>query len=209
MATQYRGRRGVGVSDNSGDAVREPDAGISATAVADIWGSGNGKGAGERGDRGLRLKAALMLAMVLGCDRMAIAAMRYQQRSLTPTPVGHYCYLYFRPHQPSAIHAIIDLFYRNYTTLLSLFFPRYSSVDHTAVALSITTIPSSASSSLCRSRTFAAITSTIATYKQPTPLLIAMQSYHSRSGRCCCPLLPPSSLLLPDLDSLDCHPSTT
>ncbi|RWW61666.1 hypothetical protein BHE74_00031263, partial [Ensete ventricosum] len=76
MATQYRGRRGVGVSDNSGDAVREPDAGISATAVADIWGSGNGKGAGERGDRGLRLKAALMLAMVLGCDRMAIAAMR-------------------------------------------------------------------------------------------------------------------------------------
>ncbi|RWV78751.1 hypothetical protein GW17_00060230 [Ensete ventricosum] len=76
MAAQHRGRRGVGASDNSDDAVRESDASISATAVGDIWGSGNGKGAGERGDRGLRLKAALMLAMVFGCDRMAIAAMR-------------------------------------------------------------------------------------------------------------------------------------
>ncbi|RWW01341.1 hypothetical protein GW17_00035628 [Ensete ventricosum] len=48
MAMPGRGRRGVGASDNDGDAVRELDAGVSTTVAGNRWGDNNsGRGGGD------------------------------------------------------------------------------------------------------------------------------------------------------------------
>ncbi|RWW50172.1 hypothetical protein BHE74_00043591 [Ensete ventricosum] len=72
-----------------------------------------------------------------------------------------------RPHQSPIAHTVIVLFYRSCMTLLSLFFPCYSSAGHTAAAVpsSATVVPSSTSSyssSFYRSRAFATTASTAA-----------------------------------------------
>ncbi|RZR71933.1 hypothetical protein BHM03_00008841 [Ensete ventricosum] len=96
----------------------------------------------------------------------------------------------FRPHQPPAAHATAFLFCHSCTTLLPLFFPRYSGAGHTAAAFC------SSRALLClffplRSCAFAATASTIAACRQPPSLPAA----HAVSQQ------PQPALLLPSSSS--------